>query len=114
MTGNISLQDDEGNAIEALQDGQNQINVSFALNPYTPDASQSNGALTAMADVYLALYDSEDRMLDLQQWNIELKNVWLAFSQVKQVPPHIKGKIDKIKIMILSENLTPMMAVQEL
>jgi len=114
LTGEISLQDENGNAIEALQAGQDQINVSFALNPYTPDASQSNGALTAMADVYLALYDEDGLMLDLQHWNIELKNVWLAFSQVKQVPPEIKGRVDKIKIMILSEDMTPMMAATPL
>ncbi|MBQ9521358.1 MAG: leucine-rich repeat protein [Oscillospiraceae bacterium] len=114
LTGEISLQDGNGNAIDALQDGQDQINVSFALDPYTPDAAQSNGALTAMADVYLVLYDDEGYMLDIQTWNIELKNVWLAFSQVKQVPPEIKGKIDKIKIMILSEDMTPIMAASEL
>ena len=114
LTGEIALQDGDGNVIgstkEALRDGQNQINVSFALDPYT----QSNGALTAMADVYLVLYDDKGLMLDLQHWNIELKNAWFAFSQVKQVPPAIKGKIDKIKIMILSEDMTPVMAASEL
>ena len=77
------------------------------------DAPSGGERLPAVANVFLAIYDEEGMMVSLDVWEISLSDLQhLAFMQTVRVPSNIQ--VSAVKTMILSDELTPLMAAAAL
>ena len=114
LSGSVTFTNENQEEITNLQGGTEGISATFSLDAFTPDTPSENGfgATTVIVDVFLAVYDRQDMMVDLQVWNAPLTNMASVFMQSLRIPQDVE--VGSIKLMILSEDMTPMMAANEL
>ena len=96
-----------GDDVTTLPANTDGLSASVALDAVP---TLENGA--AIVDVFLAVYDREGMMVSLDTWNVALSNMDSVFLHGIRIPPNVE--VGEIKIMILSENLTPIMAAGSL
>ena len=102
LVARVSLQDRNGMPISSADlKGGSEIAPSVDVTS-KPDSLR-------FANVFLAIYDRNHRMVDLQQWELDLNNP-LAFIQTRTIPANVE--VGSVKIMILDESMTPLMAPQ--
>ena len=61
--------------------------------------------------MFLVIYDRKGMMVDLQQWEIDFSQP-LSFVRARSIPEGTEAAV--IKLMILDENLSPVIASQNL
>ena len=113
LTGDITFQNSSGSEISDLQGKAEDLSVNFSLDPYSQASAQSGDLLNSTVDIFIACYDRQGLMVNLRTWNVELRNAaGVAFVQNLLIPPGME--VAKIQVMILSEDLTPIIAPREL
>ena len=87
----------------AIPSGTSKVSATFDMDPYQPEQGAS-----VMVNVFAAVYDRDGFMVDLEMWETLLSNAGSVFMRDIDIPPNVQ--VGRIKIMILSDDLTPLMA----
>ena len=104
----ITYQNSGQQEISTLDSGETNISATFHVDPYTPET----GNTAVMVDVFVAVYDRQGLMVDLECWNVALSNVGTVFMRDIPIPPNVE--VGRIKTMILSEDMIPLTAASAL
>ena len=111
LTGQILYTGENGNSLSNVDNlAGHEITANIVIDP--PD--QKNAAdMLVTANVFLCVYDENGLMCSLNTWEIDLSDIQhLMFMQTVRVPDNIR--VSEIKTMILSDELTPLIAASEL
>lgn len=111
LTGQILYTGENGNSLSSVDNlAGHEITANIVIDP--PD--QKNAAdMLVTANVFLCVYDENGLMCSLNTWEIDLSDIQhLMFMQTVRVPDNIR--VSEIKTMILSDELTPLIAASEL
>lgn len=102
----VSFTDETGQEVTSVEELRGStLSANMAMNTLAEQYQ--------FADVFLAIYDRTDMMISLNSWEVDLSNpLELMFMQTVQIPPN--AEVGSIKLMILSEELTPIMAANQL
>ena len=81
-----------------------EMNVSKNVPP-----SQLRSEQFLTASVFCAAYDADGRMVSFQQWEADVSDPWnILMSGETEIPPGVT--VSRIKVMVLSDSLTPVCA----
>ena len=82
------------------------MSATFDMDPYESD----NGSV--LANLFIAIYDRQGLMVDLRMWETTISNAGSVFMREIAIPPNVE--VGNIKVMILSDDLVPLMAANAL
>ena len=99
-----------GESITTAEDlnGQTSVEASFSLGEQVYATEKTDSA----ANLYLAIYDREKRMVSVDTWKVDISDPMFLFTRTITIPEDIE--VGSIKIMLLSDQMIPLMAASEL
>ncbi len=106
VSGEVVYTAANGNDIKNVSQAKGEIGVSIG------DCTLNAGAQETFANVYLAIYDQSNRMVSVDTWRVNLSDPAFMFIQTIKIPQNIQ--VGAIKIMLLSDQMVPLMAANEL
>ena len=92
--------------LTSLPDGSMETSISI----YN-DETESQTQLTS-ANLYLVVYDRNGRMVSADHWTVDLTDPMLLFTQTLRIPDGVE--VGSIKVMLLSDEMTPLMCVNDI
>lgn len=98
---------DETSVSKLASQPATQIEASMSIDETTTGALRET-----TANVYLVIYDRDLRMVDVETWKVDLSDPAFMFIHTINIPQNLE--VGAIKIMVLSEQMTPLMAASEL
>ena len=102
----LTLRDSAGETV-SMEDLRNGAEIKPEISvPADADETEWN-----IVEVFLAVYDSQGMMIDLKSWELDMSQP-AKFVQTYAIPQNKNAAY--VKMMILSESLMPLAAVQEL
>ena len=107
LTGTVTFSSG-GADVATLPANASKVAATFELDPYEPE----RGGGATLVNLFIAVYDRDGMMTDLNVWETALSNAGSVFMREVAIPPNVE--VGKIKVMILSEDMIPLMAVNSL
>ena len=103
MTGTLGFKDRNGDELDRIPES-GELSTSIEL-----ESGGIGGSGTVLTDVFLALYDSRGMMLSVQSWNVAVSEINTVFMQTISIPD--KVHVASVKLIVLSEDMTPIVGV---
>ena len=109
LSGTVTYTTGSGKTAETVTDIEetDQVEVSATF-----DDSEISGMRETTANVYLAIYDRDGRMVSVDTWKVDLSDPAFMFIRTITIPEDVE--VGAIKIMVLSDAMVPLMAAAEL
>ena len=98
-----------GQTVDAID--KNVDNGEIEVN-MTVDSGKVSELRETTANVYLVVYNRDGRMESVDTWKVDLADPAFAFIQTIKIPQGVE--VGAIKIMVLSDQMVPLMAANEL
>lgn len=98
-----------GQTVDAID--KNVDNDEIEVN-MTVDSGKVSELRETTANVYLVVYNRDGRMESVDTWKVDLADPAFAFIQTIKIPQGVE--VGAIKIMVLSDQMVPLMAANEL
>jgi len=90
----------QGGAVDFSK--ETEIEASFSVSETTASG----------ANVYLVIYDRQNRMASVDTWKVNVSDPSFLFIQTIRIPKDVE--VGAIKLMVLSDTMAPLMAASEL
>ena len=109
LSGTVTYTTESGKTAEKVTDiaEADQVEVSATF-----DDSEISSMRETTANVYLAIYDRDGRMVSVDTWKVDLSDPAFMFIRTITIPEDVE--VGAIKIMVLSDAMVPLMAAAEL
>lgn len=110
LSGQASFTGSDGKDIRNANDikAGAEIEASLTLD----DVDEESLGKETIANLFLALYNRHGMMIRVESWMVDLSDPAFAFIQKINIPQNVE--VGAIKIMVLSDQMVPLMAASEL